>query len=45
MRTAHHHSRGPLVHMPPAWMIAVGVITIGAANLALIVTVAAGRFG
>jgi hypothetical protein len=50
MRTANHESHGPMLHgtlghWPPAWVIAAGMLAIGAANLALIVAVAAGRFG
>lgn len=45
MSTVRKHSRGPLAYMPPPWLVAVGVVTIGAANLAFIVAFAAGRLG
>jgi hypothetical protein len=44
MSTVHHQTHGLLTRMPPAWVVAVGVLTLGAANLAFIVAVAAGRF-
>lgn len=45
MSTIRNHSRGLLIHTPPAWVVAVGAVTIGAANLAFIVAFAAGRLG
>lgn len=45
MSTVRNQSRGRLTHMPPAWVVAVGAVSLGAANLAFIVAVAAGRFG
>jgi hypothetical protein len=45
MRTAQNPSDGPLSRMPPAWLVTAGVLTLGAANLALIVAVAVGSLG
>ncbi|MDA0798179.1 MAG: hypothetical protein O2826_11390 [Chloroflexi bacterium] len=46
MSTVRNQSRGSLTRMPPAWVVVVGVLTLGAANLAFIVVAfAAGRLG
>jgi hypothetical protein len=46
MQPAHHHRNrfGP-VHGPAQWALVAGVSLGFVANLALIVTIAAGRFG
>ena len=45
MRIAHATPHGSLPHVPPLWFVSVAVVIFGAANLAFIVAVVAGRFG
>jgi hypothetical protein len=45
MRTVDRDSRGIIIHLPPAWVVAAGILAVGLVNVALIVAVAAGRFG